>query len=358
MLGMAKVNPNSFYHADALLNKRDLDGEVPEIFCVCGNRSGGKTTDFSRKIIDRWLSKEYREVVILKRFVNEIPGTKDAFFNKELLEHFYTEEFINSLNIKEVNTANGAFKEIKIGYRTFGYVVALNSADKVKKYSNLFSKVDCIFFDEFMPETGMYCQEEIAKFKSIHVSIARSYGSQSRYVPIFMASNLVSLLNPYFIAWKVSSRISTSTRFLRGHGIVIEQNFNKAAAKAQSESKFLRAFEEDDYYTKQGVYLMDNLNLVGKIKSKKEYFFTMVYNKKNYGVYQTDEQLVYISSVADSTCRVKIASVPADVCEGVFYKTSFRDLYSTVLTAFNMGLMRFENQEAKDAAFAFLAYTI
>lgn len=55
--------------------------------------------------------------------------------------------------------------------KSCGYAVALNCADKVKKYSHYLSDVSRILFDEFQSETNRhYCADEVTKFISIHVN--------------------------------------------------------------------------------------------------------------------------------------------------------------------------------------------
>lgn len=56
-------------------------------------------------------------------------------------------------------------------------------------------------FDEFQSENNDYCPNEVQKFISVHTSVARGQGKQLRYVPVYMLSNPVTLLNPYYIEW-------------------------------------------------------------------------------------------------------------------------------------------------------------
>lgn len=73
-------------------------------------------------------------------------------------------------------------------------------------------------------------------------------------------ANPVSLINPYYIAMKISNRLKSDTKFLRGNGFVLEQGYNESASKAQTESGFNRAFISDDYvaYSAQATYLNDS----------------------------------------------------------------------------------------------------
>lgn len=70
-----------------------------------------------------------------------------------------------------------------------------------------------MLFDEFQSETNHYASNELNKLISVHTSLARGEGEQCRYLPIFMLSNNVSLLNPYFVALGVSTRLRESTNF-------------------------------------------------------------------------------------------------------------------------------------------------
>ena len=45
-----------YYNGNKLLNLRDIDGNVPEIYLSVGNRSSGKTTYFNKLMVD-WYKK-------------------------------------------------------------------------------------------------------------------------------------------------------------------------------------------------------------------------------------------------------------------------------------------------------------
>ena len=117
-----------------------------------------------------------------------------------------------------------------------------------------------MIFDEFQSESNTYIPNEIQKFISIHTSIARGQGKQYRYVPVYMLSNTVSILNPYYVELGITKRIKSDTKFLRGEGFVVEQGYVDSAAKAQMEGAFNRAFSTNKYveYSTQNVYLNDN----------------------------------------------------------------------------------------------------
>jgi hypothetical protein len=93
-----------------------------------------------------------------------------------------------------------------------------------------------MLFDEFQSESNHYCVDEIKKLLSVHTSIARGNGEQIRYVPVFMLSNPVSIINPYYVELGISNRLHDDTKFLKGDGYVLENGFIETASKAQQES--------------------------------------------------------------------------------------------------------------------------
>lgn len=94
-----------------------------------------------------------------------------------------------------------------------GYALTLNSADQIKKMSHLFSDVENMFMDEYQSETNHYCNDEVKKLISVHTSLARGQGKQVKYLPLFMASNSVSLINPYYSVLEIGNRLRNDTNF-------------------------------------------------------------------------------------------------------------------------------------------------
>lgn len=103
-----------------------------------------------------------------------------------------------------------------------------------------------LLFDEFQSENNRYCSNELTKFISLRTSIARGKGEQTRYLPVIMLSNPVSLLNPYYVSFGISDRLQENTKFLRGNGFVLEQNFNESASQAFLSSSFNQAFSGEN----------------------------------------------------------------------------------------------------------------
>ena len=347
------MNKNIFYDGTKLLSLVDLDGDKPEIIICTSNRSAGKTTWFNRYLVKKFIDKG-EKFMLMYRYKYEIDDCADKFF-KDIKGLFFPDY---SLDAK---SRNGVYKELFLNDKACGYAIALNSADNIKKYSHLFSDTARILFDEFQSETNDYLPDELSKFISIHTSIARGQGSQSRSVPVYMLSNNVNILNPYFVELGISDRLQENTNFLKGRGWVMEQGYNESAVKAQKSSKFMRAFAGNDYaeYSSSKSYLYNDTAFIEKLSGVSRYMCTIRFDGNNYAIreYQSDNgSCLYCDTRIDKSFRLRIAVRASDMLP-TFYLKQNNDL--TVLTLrryFNNGWFRFKNQQCKTAVLQLLKY--
>ena len=263
---------SNYYDGTKLLSLKDINGKTPEVFMCTSNRSAGKTTYFNRLVVNRFI-KRGAKFALLYRFNYELDGCDEKFF-KDIKELFFPE-----YDMTAAKKMKGIYQELYLNEEPCGYAISINSADQLKRNSHLFSDIDNIIFDEFQSEQNHYCDKEVEKFISIHNSIARGRSKQSRYVPVYMISNPVTILNPYYVAMDISTRLQKDTHFLRGDGFVLEQGYNETAAKALKSSAFNRAFGSSDYiaYSAEGVYLQDDLSFVDTPSGRGKYVATIRY---------------------------------------------------------------------------------
>ena len=225
--------------------------------------------------------------------------------------------------------------------------------------SHLFSDTDRMFMDEFQSETNHYCSDEINKFRAVHTAVARGRNKQVRYVPVYMCANPVSLLNPYYAAMGISARLREDTKYLKGHGFVLEQGFVESASKAQQESGFNRAFGNDIYsaYQTQGVYLNDSKSFVGVPKGRSKYLATIKYKGTEYGVREfTELGIVYCDDKPDITYPFKLTLTTQD--HDVNYLMLKRNtvFLGSLRFLFERGCFRFKDLRCKDAIITALSY--
>lgn len=343
---------NKYYDGTKLLSLLDIKGNRPEIYMCTTNRTGGKTTYFGRMFVNRFLNKG-EKFALLYRYNYELDDITDKFY-KDIGSLFFKEHEMTSKR-----RANGIFHELFLDEESCGYAISINSADQIKKYSHLFSDVMRILFDEFQSETNHYCADEVKKFISIHTSIARGQGEQVRYVPVYMLSNPVSLINPYYTKLGISSRLKDDTKFLKGDGFVLEQGYVESASVAQIESGFNRAFASDEYiaYSTQAVYLNDNSAFIDKLDGKSRYICTLKYEGSEYAIREfTELGVLYCDDKPDRSfpTRVSVTTDDHDINYVMLKRNDF--FLANLRYLFERGCFRFKDLKCKQAALAALSY--
>lgn len=343
-----------FYDGTKLLSLTDLNGQQPELYLTTGNRSIGKTTWFNRYAVKRFKEK-HKKFCLVYRWNYELSDCADKFF-KDIQILFFPTDIMT-----DKRRANGIFVELFLNEESCGYCVTLNNADSLKKFSHLLSDVEMMIFDEFQSENNRYCPNEINKLLSIHTSIARGQGQQVRRVPVYMLSNKVSLVNPYFLSLGISDRLKDDTKYLKGDGYVLEQTFMENVADIQLASGFNKAFKNENYvaYSAMNIYLNDSNAFIDKPTGACRYVATLKNNEKLYSIkYYYEAGLYYMDKSVDEDFKTKIA-FDAGSHDNDFIMVGTTSSYVMMLRSmFEKGLMRFKNQECKSAFFEMLKYSI
>lgn len=350
---------NMYYDGTKLLSLMDVNGKKPELFICSTNRSAGKTTYFNRLLMRRFF-KNGEKFMLIFRFAYEVDGVAEKFFSD------IRGLFFPNYRMTAKNRSKGVYQELFIAKNdeegigeSCGYAVALNQADAVKRFSHLFNGVGSMLFDEFQSETGKYAPGEVDKLISLHVSVARGNGEQIRYVPVYMLSNAVSLINPYYVAMDISARLTTKTRFLRGDGYVLEQGYLEAAATAQKESGFNRAFSSSRYigHASENLYLNDNTAFIEKMNGHGRYLATVLYEGASYGIRSFDDEgIVYMDNRPDESYPEKITVTVEDHRTNYVMLANNSYFIQQLRYFFEKGCFRFRDLKCKEAALRLLSY--
>lgn len=341
-----------YYDGTKLLSMTDLNGEKPEIIMCTTNRTGGKTTYFGRYCINRF-KNHGEKFALLYRFGYELDDCADKFF-KDIGRLFFNDSIMTSKR-----KAKGVYHELFLDDESCGYAIALNYADQIKKMSHLFSDVTRILFDEFQSETNHYCDNEVEKLLSLHTSIARGQGEQTRFVPVIMLGNAVTIINPYYVELGISERLNDQTNFLKGDGFVLEQGYVDSASEAMKDSGFNRAFSRNKYvaYSSENIYLNDNKTFVEKPSGSNRYLATLRYKGTDYALREYAQAgVIYCDDKADSTHQFKV-TVTTDDHQINYVMLKRNDIFlSNMRYYFERGCFRFKDLRCKEAVLQALAY--
>lgn len=331
-----------YFEAKNVYQFKDGDGNTPEILMVDGNRTGGKTTAFSRLLVNEFLA-EGKKFFLVYRYKNELADVADAFF-KDIRTLFFPDHELTGKS-----HAKGTFIELFLDKKSCGYASSLTMATKLKRYSHIFSDVQNMFFDEYQDETNIYLPEEVNRLLSLHTTIARGQGNAVRFVPLYMCSNSVSIFNPYYQALGITSRINSNTKVYRGSGFVLLRLTMKEVAEAQKASPFNRAFSGSSYLDSSvdNAFLNDDAFNVEKRDVRGIPLFGFFCSGAFFTVYQ-DKTEFYVRKGGDSGVPRKYGVMESDRGNGVLSIRSSGSLFQ-LRKAYENALVFFENQEVKHA---------
>lgn len=344
---------SKYYSCNYLLTLKDMNGKKPDIYIADGNRTAGKSVSFKKVLTDTYLRKgRIAQFYYLFRYKTDMQNISDMFFG-DIQRLFYQDH-----EMTEKKLFDGAIVQLLIDNNPAGFCIPLSLSAKIKRMSAIFKDVEHGFFDEYQDENNQYLPDELDKLHSIHTTIARGDGKQSRRVPLYMASNTVSMLNPYYSLFGISKMLRSNTKILRGDGWVFERTYNENAQKEFQESAFNRAFAKTKYYgfASQNVYLNDNMALISKPSGHSDYMCSVRYNGEWYNIRKYDT-CVYASEGYDETFPRRIAFQVNDVVDDrATMITSTNFMVQMLRIYFNKGAFRFENLRCKNMALDLLAY--
>lgn len=343
----SKENESIYYSGRELLSKKDLDGDTPSIFISAGTRSAGKTFYFLQKCLEDFRNG-LGKFILVYRHRYETSGAEEIF-NDVLSINPHLGKAVTTKSI-----ADGLIRELKIDEESFGYAVCLQNTDEIKKYSPVFGEVTQGIFDEFILENGRYLTNEIKKFHSLALSIARGRGKQSRYIAWYFLGNKVTLMNPWFIYLGIYKRIKKDTHFMRGKGWVLEFVDNESAKKAIDNNPLSKIF--DSTYAKGDEWLLDANTFIETPEGKNRYIMTINSDGRGYGVREYyNEGIIYISEKPDPSCKFLITIKNGDHNQNTIMLKKSSILFSYIRESYNNASLRFDSIRTKEMVMDLLA---
>lgn len=351
-----KTDPE-FYNGYKLLSKTDVNDEKPEIYIAASNRSAGKTTFFNGLMLHNFLRNGTKFLLLYRRRY-EISQAADGFF-KDINKLFFP-----ALSMTQSTGVKNVFDRLFVYENTdhpikyeCGYAASISAAEQIKKFSHLLSDIDVILFDEAFPENDNYIKNEIDLFMSVHDSLARGHGQMSKYLPVIVVGNMISIFNPYFDALGIVDTLQLNANFTRGDGFIIEQNFNEVSARKHAESAFHRALSGAAYNaaTQERKYINTSFDMIDPaIADNGRYILTIKCEDQLYSVrYNEAGFFYYVSNTPDPKFKMQHAATEKDISETAIYDPASQ--YRKVLRdRFRKNQLKFKNLKCKAAALHFI----
>lgn len=329
-------NEKTYYSLDRLLSY----GAMFNI--AVGARGLGKTYACKKRAIRRALEAG-EEFVYLRRFQTELKHVS-TFFNDIRGEFPEWELSVDGRKAKARPVGSSG------EWTTIGYFLALTAGATLKSVS--YPNVRTLIFDEFIIEEGTrrYLPAEVDTFLDLYSTIDRN----NDRVKVFMLSNAVRCVNPYFIEW----RIQTGKTFQRRGGgyLVCELIDNEAFAGEVSRTRFGKFIKETS--PEYASYAIDNLfsddteDLLGRKPPEARLIATLRTRTGEVSLWH-DDMMWYVQRKLPRDCNVRLA-YKVRARDGERVQTKGEGYMAILVHAIKNGRVRFDSIESRETIWSVL----
>lgn len=304
---------------------------------VVGMRGVGKTYAFKKWAIKDFL-KNGKEFIYVRRYKTELKAKNLKLFFSDVSQDFPGVAF----DVKGT--------QFYINKTYAGQAIALSTA-KINK-SVPYPNVNKICFDEFIIDRGTYhyLQDEVINTLELYSTVARLRND----VKMFFLSNALTVTNPYFDYFNVKLPFGGKTVARTGDEILVEIIREAEFTKAAEQTRFGSIIAGTEYgnYAVANEFLRDNKNFVAKKTPGSDYYFTVRYCGKTYGIWiDYKEGFIFVSRDVDPSNRLLYALTADDHTPNAIYSAggaSRSPFLSMLAKMYRLGAVRFESVGIKN----------
>lgn len=302
---------------------------------IIGARGIGKSYSMKKHPIKRFINHQ-EQFIYLRRYKTELKKVGNYFndISMEFPEHRFAVKGRNFM----------------IDGKQAGWAVPLSAWQSEK--STAYPDVTTIIFDEFIREkdNSGYIPNEVDAFLNFIDTVTR--GREN--VRVICLSNAVSVVNPYFLYFKLVPDITK--RFNANESIVVEIPDSKDFSDNRRQTKFGKLIDGTDYaeMSLDNTFVNDSQVFIEKRTKDSRFQFSVVFNGMTIGVWvDVDKGLMYLSHDHDPSTKMSFALSTEDLNENVMLMTSWKQNYylTKMVKAFMKGYLRFDNQVLRNVGY-------
>jgi len=323
------MKQNLYYNPQKLLSYNRI------LNFIIGARGIGKSYAFKKYPINQFL-KHGKQMIYVRRYKSELKKVRNYFddISKEFPDH----EF----KVKG--------RDLLIDGKQFGWAIPLSAWQSEK--SNAYPNVGTIIFDEFIREKDKsgYLPNEVEALLNLMDTVFRDRED----VRTICLSNAVSVVNPYFLYFKLVPNIEK--RFNAYKQIVVEIPDSADFSQERRKTKFGSLIDGTDYgdMSLDNEFVNDSSVFIQKRSKESKFVFAVVYQGMTMGIWvDTDLMEMYLSNDYDPSSRNIFALTKDDLDETNMLLNGWRNHYhlKKMVNAFMNGALRFENQVLRNIGY-------
>ena len=304
---------------------------------ILGPRGDGKTFAAKEQAIRNAINKN-EQFIYLRRYKTELTA-KMAFFDDVMYKF---PDYVFSVSGNEARMKRPGEKK----WETIGYFIALSNSQQKKSVP--YPRVTLIIFDEFIIDRGAvhYLPNEVKSFLDFFSTVDR-YQDKTRALLI---SNTVSVMNPYFVEWKIKDDgvewWTDPSGFVCVH-FIRDTEFSKAVRTTRL-GQFIAGTEYGDYAIEAG--FVDNTDALVRLKPATAKYLATIETKTGiFSVWYDRTPHEYYVQEKRPKAEVFWTMVPERMDEGKVYIPRNNKILQIMRTAYSRGKMFFDGPQARNS---------
>lgn len=326
-----------------------------DVTMVVGARGIGKTYGLRKQCVKDWLKDGSRFVEVV-RYKNELSDVADGYFNRVGEEpefkdlNFRTDAKYGYVCHKKDKNANG-----KPIWHIICYFVSLNEGQKKKKKT--FDKVRRIIFDESILDRDdiyhNYLRNEFVKLSELVDTVSRERADTDSIRPrVYLLGNALDLKNPYFAAYRVSTKLEYGYRWYKNKTFLLhyvkDEQYSREKRTGTVAGRMLEGTSEGAI-SANNEFMTGNEEFIMKKPSNAKFLFGIVCNNKKYGIWvNLQEGYYHVSNKIPKNCNRPVYSLTREDYS-VNYMAAKRidPVMKSVIEMWYMGLVMYESVQLK-----------
>lgn len=305
---------------------------------ILTNRGYGKSYGITKQVIKKFLKKG-EQFVYCRRYKTEL-NDFDKFF--DAIRNDFPE---HKFEIKG--------KVAYIDGKVCGFAIPLSVSQKFKSVP--FPFVTTIIFDEFIIDSNVihYLNNEVEVFLDLFETVARKRDN----VRAYLLANNISEVNPYFIYFNIIPRKNERFTLARDGELVVDISTNDDFINEKKNTKFGKLIKGTKYsdYSIDNKSLRDTDTFIEKIQLKNSVPICQVSLDSQSCMiwYSYTKNVYYCCNKIDGTAPEFALSTNDHNCNSYLNGGNTRfDILKEVTRYFNLGKVRFENQNVKQLMYS------
>lgn len=353
------MNEKKWLNIKKYLKIKDNLNEKCFVHLFNGNRSIGKTFNTLKYFLQNAYSRG-EQFILIYRTKSEIKNSSKIF--SEIIEKYFADKILDLIDINIVDDVIFKIqatvkKDNNIKTIDVGFSVSLNDCDKVKKYSNIFSKVNFTLLDEFELESGRYLKNEFDKYTSLIFSIARGNGKSVRNINNILLSNNYDIYNPYYLGFGALDKldkIKKDNLTVKGVGWVIHLINDSNVVAEMLDNKMMSAFSNSNYFNfavkNESPKKYSNLIPQSYIYEKKcSYIISILLEDKKFSIWKNNKNnnIILSTIIAERKNELIFSCGFDDKCININHKL-FNSYKKMIENARSLNRLKYTSNECID----------